>query len=68
MCECLQYEDGSMYLCEVCGPMFQEKMEELEQLKATIEQQRINREVAKFYENQLKTEIERLNKELNLRG
>jgi len=20
MCECLEYEDGDIYLCEVCGP------------------------------------------------
>lgn len=34
MCECLAYSDGTMHLCEVCGPFF---MDDIKPLKDCIE-------------------------------
>lgn len=33
VCECLEYSDGSMHLCEVCGPMHKEMAARLTRLR-----------------------------------
>jgi len=33
MCECLEYDDGSMHLCEVCAEMWKEHMAAMEKIK-----------------------------------
>lgn len=33
MCECLEYKDGDMYLCEACGPHYTEMEAELQLLR-----------------------------------
>lgn len=33
VCECLEYADGSMHLCEVCGPMHKDMAARLARLR-----------------------------------
>lgn len=41
MCECLEYDDGSMHLCEACAPLYQEmERQSTEAYDAGVEQGR----------------------------
>jgi hypothetical protein len=37
MCECLEYDDGSAYVCEVCWPLYQEAFEDIGKIKDVVE-------------------------------
>ena len=37
MCECLEYDDGAMHLCEVCAGIYRDEHEQLEMLRGFVE-------------------------------
>lgn len=37
MCECLEYADGAMFLCEACGPMWKEHEAREHEMQGRIE-------------------------------